>query len=69
MFGEAVSSPRFDRIEDRLALDIGKILVSKQFQVGRVGVDVSATAQDCNGAGLLLKSLATVQIVPWDILH
>ena len=59
----------FDHIEDRYALDIGKIPVTKKFQVGRVGVDVHPAVQDCDGVGLLLESLATVWIVPYDIVH
>ena len=69
MFGETTSGSCFDRIEDGLALDIGKIPVTKQFQVGRVGVDINTAAQNCDGSRLLFKSLATVRVVPWDILH
>ena len=69
MFCEAVPGSCFDRIKDRLVLDFGKIPVTKQFQVGRVGVYVNAAAQDCDGTGHLLKSLATVRIFPYDIAH
>ena len=59
----------FDHVEDRYALYIGKIPVTEKFQVGRVGVDVHPAVQDCDGAGLLLESLATVRIIPYDIVH
>ena len=59
----------FDHIEDRYALDIGKIPVAEKFQVGRIGVDVHPAVQDRDGAGLLLESLATVCIVLYDITH
>jgi hypothetical protein len=58
-----------DHIEDRYALNIGEIPVTKKLQVGRVGEDVHPVVQDCDGADLLLESLAIVRIVSYVVAH
>ena len=69
MFGEATAGSCFDRIEHRLAFDIGKITVAKEFQVGGVGIDVNPVAQYGDRIGFLLKSRAMFRIIPWGIVH
>ena len=69
MFCETILVVCIDHVEDGYTLDIGKVLVTKKFQVCRVSVDVHPAVQDCDGAGLLLESFATVRMVPYDIAH
>ena len=58
-----------DHIEDRYALDLGKIPVTEKLQEGGVCIDVHTAVHYSDRAGLLLEALSRVRIVPYDIVH